>query len=55
MFITKDNHVVIMEQARAETGDAWAPLGEILLGINPMIPARVNNDPVYRWTPGPLW
>ena len=40
MFITKDNHVVIMEQGCAEherPGDGWAPLGEILPGINPMI------------------
>ena len=40
MFITKDNHVVIMEQGCAEheqPGDGWASLGEILPGINPMI------------------
>ena len=40
MFITKDNYVVIMEQGCAEheqPGDRWAPLGEILPGINPMI------------------
>ena len=40
MFITKDNHVVIMGQGCAEheqPGDGWAPLGEILPGINPMI------------------
>ena len=41
MFITKDNHVVIMEQGCAEheqPGDGRAPLGEILPVINPMIP-----------------
>ena len=41
MFITKDNHVVIIEQDCAEheqPGDGWTPLGEILPGINPMIP-----------------
>ena len=39
MFITKDNNVVIMEQGCAEheqPEDGWAPLGEILPGINPM-------------------
>ena len=32
MFITKDNHVVIMEQGYAvheQPGDGWAPLGII--------------------------
>ena len=40
MFITKDNHVVIMEQGCAEHDqprDGLAPLGKILPGINPMI------------------
>ena len=40
MFITKDNHVVIMEQGCAEheqPGDRWAPLDDILPGIIPMI------------------
>ena len=40
MFITKDNHVVIMEQGCAEheqPGDGWTPLGEILSEINLMI------------------
>ena len=40
VFITKDNHVVTMGQGCAENeqpGDGWAPLGEILPGINPLI------------------
>ena len=40
MFITTDNHIVIMEQDSAEheqPGDGWAPLGESLPGINTMI------------------
>ena len=40
MFITKDNYAVIMEQGCAEheqPGGGWAPLGEILPGINPRI------------------
>ena len=40
MFITKDNHVVIMEQGCAkheQRGDGRAPLGEILPGMNSMI------------------
>ena len=40
MFISKDNHKVIMEQGCAEQeqpGDGWAPLGEILQEINSMI------------------
>ena len=40
-FITKNNHVVIMEQGcdqHGQPGDGWAPMGGILQGISPMIP-----------------
>ena len=43
MFITKDSHVVIIEQGYAkheQHGDELAALGGILPGINPMIPHR---------------
>lgn len=43
VFITKDSHVVIMEQGCAQheqPGDELASLSGILLGINHMIPDR---------------